>query len=111
MPSINLATTYAQQIDERFTLESQAKVCVNNDYKFTGVDTVNVYSVPIAPMQDYTRSGSNRYGTPTDQTRNVQTLKVNRDRSFTFIIDAGDKTQSMMVNDAGKSLEDRKSVV
>jgi hypothetical protein len=49
-------------------------------------------------MNDYTRSGANRYGTPTDLTRNVQSCTVNKDRSFTFIIDKGDKIQSEMVN-------------
>ena len=55
-------------------------------------------------MNDYTRSGSSRYGTPTDLTRNVQSLTVNKDRAFTFIIDKGDKIQSEMVSDAGKAL-------
>lgn len=101
---INLATKYAKQVDERFYRESQAAAVLNNEYDFTGVDTVKVYSIPVVPMVDYTRSGSSRYGTPNDLTRNVQTLKLTKDRSFTFIIDKGDKIQSMMVSDAGKAL-------
>lgn len=100
----NLASKYSTKIDERFTRESFVMSALNNDYEFTGVDTVNVYSLPVAPMSDYTRSGSNRYGTPEDLGRNVQTLKITRDRSFTFIIDRGDKIQSQMVSDAGKAL-------
>lgn len=57
-----------------------------------------MYSIPIAVMHDYVRGGMARYGTPDDLTRNVQTLTVNKDRSFTFIIDKGDKLQSEMVN-------------
>ena len=79
-------------------------LALNNNYKFTGVQTVNVYSIPVVPMNDYNRSGANRYGTPKDLTRNVQTLTVTKDRGYTFIIDKGDKTQSMMVMDAGKAL-------
>ena len=101
---INLAQKYSKVVDERFFKESQAMMALNNDYDFTGVDTVKVYSIPVVPMTNYTRSGSNRYGTPNDLTRNVQTLKVTRDRAFTFIIDRGDKIQSMMVSDAGKAL-------
>lgn len=101
---LNLATKYSTHVDERFTRESQAMLALNNDYDFTGVDTVKVYSIPVVPMGDYKRNGSSRYGTPTDLSRNVQTLKVQKDRCFTFIIDKGDKIQSQMVSDAGKAL-------
>ena len=101
---INLAQKYAKQVDERFYRESQAMMALNNNYEFTGVETVKVYSIPVVAMTDYKRTGANRYGTPNDLTRNVQTLTVKRDRSFTFIIDKGDKIQSQMVSDAGKAL-------
>lgn len=101
---INLASKYASKVDERFNRESQAMLALNSDYKFVGVDTVNVYSIPTVPMVDYTRSGTSRYGTPDDLARNVQTLKITRDRAFTFVIDRGDKLQSGMVSDAGKAL-------
>lgn len=101
---INLATKYSNVVDERFTRESQAMLALNNDYEFKGDKTVKVYSIPVVPMTDYTRSGTSRYGTPGDLSRNVQTLTVTKDRAFTFIIDAGDKIQSQMVSDAGKAL-------
>ena len=101
----NLAQKYSKTIDERFSRESQAMIALNNHYDFNGVDTVKVYSIPVVPMTDYTRSGLNRYGTPDDLTRNVQTLKVTKDRAFTFIIDRGDKLQSQMASDAGKALD------
>ena len=88
---MNLASSYSRVVDERFYKESQAMMATSNEYKFTGEKTVNVYSIPVVPMNDYSRSGSSRYGTPSDLTRNVQSLTVNRDRSFTFIIDKGDK--------------------
>ena len=104
MENRNLASKYAKQVDERFTKESQAVLALKNEYTFTGVRTVNVYSIPTVAMGDYTRSGDHRYGTPNDLTRNVQTMTLNRDRAFTFIIDKGDKTQSQMSTDAGKAL-------
>lgn len=105
MAAKNLASKYAKQVDERFTRESQAQMALSSDYKFTGVETVNVYSVPIVPMNDYNRNGStDRYGTARNLSPNVQSLTVKRDRSFTFVIDRGDKLQSEMVLDAGKSL-------
>lgn len=111
MPAINLALKYSPNVDERFTRESQAMLALNNDYEFTGVETVKVYSIPVVAMNDYQRSGAGRYGTPTDLARNVQTLTVRKDRSFTFIIDQGDKIQSQMVSDAGKALSRQLSEV
>ena len=104
MGNRNLASKYAKQVDERFTKESQAQLALKNEYTFTGVRTVNVYSIPTVAMTDYSRSGDHRYGVPSDLTRNVQTMSVNRDRAFTFIIDKGDKNQSQMVSDAGRAL-------
>ena len=100
----NLASKYSKTVDERFTKESQAMLALKNDYSFTGVRTVNVYSIPTVPMTNYERSGDHRYGTPDDLTRTVQTMTLGMDRAFTFIIDKGDKTQSQMVTDAGKAL-------
>ena len=101
---VNLAKKYSSKIDERFTRESQAMMATNNDYEFNGVDTVRVFSIPVVPLTDYTRSGLQRYGSPDDLARNVQTMKIKQDKAFTFIIDKGDKIQSMMVSDAGKAL-------
>lgn len=101
---INLASKYSTNVDERFYKESQAMLALNNDYEFTGVQTVKVYSIPVAVMSDYSKSGLSRYGTPGDLTRNVQTLTLSKDRAFTFIIDKGDKLMSQMVSDAGKAL-------
>ena len=102
--SRNLAAKYGKQVDERFNRESQAMLALNDDYSFVGVKTVNVYSLPTVAMVDYTRSGTSRYGTPDDLTRNVQTMTLSRDRAFTFIIDKGDKHQSQLVMDAGRAL-------
>ena len=104
MATVNLASKFATKIDERFYKESQAAMALNNDYKFTGVKTVNVYSIPVVELTDYTRSGANRYGTPEDLGNNVQSLTITQDKAWTFIIDKGDKLQSEMVMDAGKAV-------
>ena len=103
MATTNLASKYSKTVDERFYKESQAAMALNNDYKFTGVKTVNVYSIPVVGLTDYTRSGTNRYGTPEDLGNNVQALTITQDKAWTFIIDKADKLQSEMVQDAGKA--------
>ena len=104
MAVVNLASKYSDKIDERFNRISQAELVVSKDYRFTGVQTCEVYSLPTVAMSDYKREGVNRYGTPDDLGTNVQELTVTRDRAFTFVIDAGDKAQTQMVLDAGKAL-------
>lgn len=104
MSVVNYASKYASKVDERFHKESQAMLALNSDYKFTGVKTVNVYSIPVVGMNNYQRSGTGRYGTPKDLSTNVQELTIMMDRSFTFIIDKGDKLQAQMVLEAGKAL-------
>ena len=87
--AINYASKYAQKIDEKFARESMTSAAVNNDYDFVGVKTVNVYSVPTAEMNDYSVSGTSRYGTPQEIENTVQEMTMTRDRSFTFTIDRG----------------------
>lgn len=104
-PTVNLASKFAPKVDERFTRHSQANLALNHDYSFQGVRTVNVYSIPTVPLNDYNRTaGSNRYGTPSNLTNAVQELTVMRDRSYTFVIDRADKDQTQMTMDAGRAL-------
>ncbi|MCD8391208.1 MAG: N4-gp56 family major capsid protein [Firmicutes bacterium] len=103
--AINYASKYAQKIDERFSREALSTPGVNDDYDFVGAKTVNVYSIPTAQMNDYTRTGSNRYGTPEELENNVQELTVNQDRSFTFTIDRGNFSDMQMANSAGAALD------
>lgn len=103
--SINFAEKYSSKIDEKFTLASKTSDAINNDFDFIGVKTVNVYSVPTAPMNDYTRTGSSRYGTPAELENSVQELTLAQDRSFTFTIDRGNYNDTQMSNSAGAALD------
>jgi hypothetical protein len=101
---VNLARKYSDKVDERFDRASQALQAASNTYDFTGVNTVKVFSIPTAPMNDYSRTGAGRYGSPSELQNSVQDLLLTKDRSFTFTIDRGNKIQSQMVMDAGKAL-------
>lgn len=102
--AINYASKYASAVDERFSLGSLTGGIINNNYDWLGVETVNVYSIPTSAMNDYSLSGSNRYGTPAELGNEVQELKVSKDRSFTFTIDRKSYDDSMMTMEAGKAL-------
>lgn len=89
--TVNLATKYSGKIDETIIKGALSASSVNNDYDFIGAKTVKVYSFDPVAMNDYTRSGTNRYGTPEELPDNIQELTLTKDRSFTFTIDKGNK--------------------
>jgi N4-gp56 family major capsid protein len=103
--AINYAATYAAEIDERFKLGAVTTPAVNDNYSFIGVKTVNVYSIPTTAMNDYKRTGANRYGTPEELENTVQELTLSQDRSFTFSIDRGNYNDTQMTSAAGEALQ------
>lgn len=104
MATYDLASKYSQKVDEAFQRAALAPQVTNKDYEWTGVDTVKVYSIPVVELNDYKRSGANRYGTPDELGNKTQTMTIRKDRSWTFTIDKLNKNQSMMVMDAGKAI-------
>lgn len=103
--AINYASKYSQKIDEKFARESMTSGAINEEYDFVGVKTVNVYSVPTAEMNDYSATGTSRYGTPQEIENTVQELTMTKDRSFTFTIDRGTYNDTQMSNAAGMALQ------
>ncbi len=103
----NLATKFSPKVDERFSQVSLTEVAVNNDYDWNGVNSINVYSVDVAPMQNYSRTGAagvDRYGTLFDAGTTKQVLPLARDRAFNTAIDRRNNDESQNVLEAGKWL-------
>jgi hypothetical protein len=87
---------------EMFTKESFTAQNASNEYEFTGAKTIRVTSPQTQDYGDYTRSGTSRYGTPTDVQDTVQEMSLTQDKSFALVIDKGDNSQQMMMKNAGK---------
>ena len=102
--AINYAEKFSPIVDERFKLGPLTAGMTNGEYDWVGVETVKVYSIPTAAMNNYTLTGSSRYGTPSELQNMVQELKVTQDRSFTFTIDRKSHDDTMMVMEAGRAL-------
>ena len=104
--TINYASKYSDVIDERFKLSSVTTEAVNNNYDFSGVNTVFVYSAELAELGDYDlTAGSNRYGVPKEIGNRVQELKLTQDKAFTFTIDKRNSDDTMMTQQAAKCLQ------
>ena len=102
--AVNLLTKYASMIDEQFTLASITQRAINTDVEFTGAKTVKILSVPTVAMNDYTRSGSSRYGSPSELQNAEQEMTMSRDRAFTYTVDKANDEESGGSLNAGKAL-------
>ena len=87
-----------------FAKQSVTEDAVNDDFDWTGVNTIHLHSVPVVSMNNYQRTGSNRYGTPSELQDNVQDMVVSQDRSFTFTIDKGNSMENSALK-AGNAIE------
>ena len=103
--AINLHEKYAKQIQTRFVQESMIAGALTNSYSFSGVKTVKISTPVTVPMVDYTRSGANRYGTPTEMEDVVQEMTLTQDKSFTLTIDKGNNADQNGIKAAGKMLD------
>ncbi len=104
--AINLAEKFSSKVDERFETESKTSLVTNKDYDFIGAHSIKIYSVGVAEMGDYGRNtaGTSRYGTPKDLENEIQEVAMEKDRSFTFIIDKMDEEETLGAMNAGKAL-------
>ena len=104
MSAVNLHEKYAKQIQTKFVRGSLIAGHLDNSYSFSGVKTVKISTPLTVPMVDYTRSGANRYGTPTEMQDVVQELTLTQDKSFTLTIDKGNNADQNGIKEAGKML-------
>ncbi len=104
--AINLAKRASDKVVERFRLGSCTEGIFSNRYKWTGVATVQVYSVDKLPLQDYEREkeDGSRFGKLTELGDTVQEMTVGDDKAFNGSIDKGNNTSQMMVKAASTVL-------
>ena len=102
--AINLTTKYAQKTVDKFYQESVIAGFTNKDYSWDGSKSIVVSTIVTQTPGDYTRSGTSRYGTPTDVQDTIQTLTISQDKSVSLVVDKGDAKQQTIVKNSGKVL-------
>ena len=100
----NYAAKFSPKVAERFTQESYTKGVASNAYDFEGVRIVKVYSEDTFAFTNYTRSGSDRYGTVHDQTDSIQELEMTQDKGVSIVIDKGENIEKMNTQGANRQL-------
>jgi len=105
--AVNLAEKYSSQVDEVIRRGLLSTAGTNNDVEFGNAQTVKVYSLDTAPLNDYDpTAGMSRYGTPVELEDTVQTMQMSQQKSFTFTIDKTYESDSPEgVRNAGKALQ------
>ena len=103
--AINLVTEYQKKIAERFTLGSLTDEAAGHDYDFTGVKTIEIFSIDTVATVDYNRSGTTRYGNVTELGDTKQSLTLAVDKGFTFSIDAGNASEQFNIKQANRCLK------
>lgn len=104
MATIDYATKYTGVVSEKIVETAKTGQLVNNDFSFVGTKTIKVYNVSTAKLNDYKRTGTNRYGTPEELNATTEEFSLDVEKSFTFVIDAMDMDETQMALEAGKAL-------
>lgn len=102
--AVNLADKYAKEIANAFTIKSVVDGTTSKDYDFSGVKTLNVYTPVTQSLNNYQRTGTNRYGTPTELQDTVQEMVMEKDRSFSITIDKGNNKEQVGSKEASRML-------
>lgn len=102
--AVNYASAFAPKVAEAFKLNSITDSARGTGYKFTGVRSIRVMSVDTVPLNDYKRSGSNRYGEPVELGDTIQELTMRDDKSFTMTIDKGNQADQLNLKGAAAAM-------
>lgn len=104
MATIDYAKKYSGEVVEKFKEGAKSTALVNNDYDFSGVQSVLVYNTTLPQLNDYSRTGSNRFGALEELSATKEEMKMTQEKSFTFVIDHSDTDETQGALNAGKAL-------
>lgn len=104
--AINLASKASDKVVERFKIGSVTEGLFTNRYNWTGVATVEVYTVDNLTLNDYDKSltTGSRFGALTEVGDTKQEMTVTDDKSFNGSIDKGNNTAQLMIKSASSIL-------
>lgn len=101
--AVNLASKYEKRTSEILSAKRKSKVFTNQNWDWTGVESIVVTTLTDPTMGNYDVNGGNsRYGNPTEVEDTQQTFTLSRDRSWTKTIDKKNYQDSMMIRQTGK---------
>lgn len=102
--TINLVTKYADKLAPLYSKNSVLSDNTNKNFSFAGVKGIDVIVPIYQDLQDYTRSGTSRYGTPAEMQDMVLHFEMTQDKSFAMTIDKGNLNEQLRLKKAGRML-------
>lgn len=107
--AVELVTKFLPYVDEQFSIESKRSLLTNQDFAWTGAQTVKVYKISTGSMNDYGRKGAtgqnwSRYGEVESLDATTESFTLSKDRSFTFAIDTLDTDETAQQLSAATAL-------
>lgn len=103
--AINYASAFEKKVQEAFKQESITDSAAGKEYSFAGKRTIYAYSVDTVPLNDYKRTGMNRYGDPVELGDTVQEMTMRDDKAFTMTIDKGNNADQMNIKGAARAIK------
>ncbi len=106
--SVNLLTSYANQLDNKLTVESFTKAHAKGEVRFIDVKAgiIEVLTPTTVTPSDYKISDKNdRYGGITEMGDSKATYQVSNDKSFKLGLDEGNKKGQANLKQAGEMLK------
>lgn len=102
---INVAEKYEKKLEERFKLSSITDAYCGHDFEWDGVKTIRTWSIDTVGVNNYTRSGTTRFGNVLELGDTSQSYTVDQDKAFTFSIDAGNAGEQFNIKQANRALK------
>lgn len=103
--AIILATKYESQIVTKWQAESYLAGKFSDKYSFEGVRSVNIYTPVSVNLSTYSRTGTNRFGTPVEMQDTLQTLVMTQEPSFAITIDKASSSDQLNIKGAGEMMQ------
>lgn len=103
--AVNLASNYSSKIAEKFKLGSYIAGKTSGEYDFSGVNSIKIYTPTTVALDNYSRTGTARYGTPTEMQDTIQEMAMTQDKSASLVIDKGNNEEQLMIKNAGKMIK------
>lgn len=103
--AIQLAGKFEKKTSDLVKAARKSKKFTNQDWDWTGVNQIEVYTLVDPVMGDYdATAAANRYGTPSEVQDTTQVWALTEDRSWSKVMDKKNKQDTMGVRQPGKYL-------
>ena len=104
--SVNLATKYETKLDERYQAGSFTDKWTGNNYNWDGVNSIKIWTLLTDDLNDYNNSASsNRFGTPSEVSDEVNVYTLQKKRSFSKVFDETNIQDTMFIRKANTYLK------